>query len=124
MFYIYYINAKERDNVIFSEATPVKIDAPKPKDTTDRGRGRGRGNSRHGRDKGNIIQVYPIYTKCLLTICINHNIVLHTLIYLYFSLLVYGRKEYLQHLLLAEDPIVVPTVAIVQVLKNIWKNLN
>lgn len=80
----YYINAKNK--FIFSETTSVKIDATKPKDTADRGRGRGGGrgggNSRHGRDKGNIIQVYPIYTKCLLTVCINHNI-LHTRIFMF-----------------------------------------
>ncbi|XP_011267620.1 uncharacterized protein LOC105258195 [Camponotus floridanus] len=45
------------------EATPVKIDAPKPKDVTDRGRGRGRGNNRHGKDKGNIIQSAGIWSE-------------------------------------------------------------
>ncbi|GAB1866687.1 DNA-directed RNA polymerase III subunit RPC4 [Camponotus japonicus] len=45
------------------EATPVQIDAPKLKDTIDRGRGRGRGNSRHGRDKGNIIQSAGIWSE-------------------------------------------------------------
>lgn len=41
--------------------------------------------------------------------------------HIYFSLLVYGRKEYLQHLLLVEDPMI-PAVALVKVLQNIWKN--
>lgn len=64
----YYINAK--DKLIFREVTPVKIDAPKPKDK-DCGRGRTRENSRHRRgDKGNIIQVHSIHNKYLLTIFI------------------------------------------------------
>lgn len=49
------------------ETTSVKIDATKPKDTADRGRGRGGGrgggNSRHGRDKGNIIQSAGIWSE-------------------------------------------------------------
>lgn len=59
LFYDIIINAK--DKFIFSEVTPVKIDAARPKDK-DRGRGRARGDSRQGRgDKGHIIQVHPTY---------------------------------------------------------------
>lgn len=65
-------------NSFFSEATPVKVEATKPNDK-DRGRGRGRGDSRHGRNKGNIIQVCPIHNKCSSIICsINHDNVSHS----------------------------------------------
>lgn len=67
-------------NSFFSEATPVKVEATKPNDRDrGRGRGRGRGDGKHGRNKGNIIQVRPIYTKCSSIICsINHDNVIFT----------------------------------------------
>ncbi|KAL6425267.1 hypothetical protein ACFW04_009474 [Cataglyphis niger] len=61
---IYTPNVNVQRNKKKDEATPIKVEATKPNDIDrGRGRGRGRGDSKHGRNKTNIIQSVGVWSE-------------------------------------------------------------